>query len=323
MLSEGGVTSSIPPISTYRSSKFISPRLIDVFGESDITKLFAREMYECYMSIEISVPRKFRILSLGSGDCKTEISIVKLLKEFGMEFEFLCTDLNPTVSDFANSQAVAEGVSQFMSFAVVNLNDTFPEGRFDCVLANHSLHHFIELEYIFDQVKVSLREWGRFIISDMIGRNGHARWPEALVFVEHLWEFLPITKRVHTRSGCIHEKYINYDCTISDPYEGVRAQDILRLLLERFCFAKFVGHGNVVDIFVDRIYGNNFSPDSEEDRRFIDYAERLNTSLIDAGIVKPTAMFATLCKNQVECIYSRWDPVFSLRSLEDCASNEG
>ena len=79
-------------------------------------------------------------------------------------------------------------------------------------------------------------------------------------------------------------------------------------LIWRFSFRKFVGHGNIIDIFIDRIYGRNFSPTDPADRRFIDYVENLNTSLIDAGVVKPTAMFATLSKVPGACSYSKWAP---------------
>jgi SAM-dependent methyltransferase len=200
-----------------------------------------------------------------------------------------------------------------MTFCVVNLNEEFPEGRFDAVLANHSLHHFVELEYIFDSVKESLSDEGVFVISDMIGRNGHMRWPEALVFVEQLWDFLPAEKKFNNFAKCFEQEYVNYDCTLDDTFEGIRAQDILPLLLDRFHFEKFVGHGGVIDIFIDRIYGNNFSPENDADRKFIDYVEGLNTLLIDARLITPTAMFATLSKRSGGCRFSRWSPQSALR----------
>ena len=41
-------------------------------------------------------------------------------------------------------------------------------------------------------------------------------------------------------------------------FEGIRAQDILPLLVERFTFDEFIGFGNVIDPFVDRSFGPNF-----------------------------------------------------------------
>jgi hypothetical protein len=39
------------------------------------------------------------------------------------------------------------------------------------------LHHVLNLEGLFGQIKSHLKEHGLFIISDIIGRNGHLRWP--------------------------------------------------------------------------------------------------------------------------------------------------
>ncbi len=323
VLEEGGVTSSIPPMFSYWANKYLSPRLIEVFGDPRINFIFASEINKAYKrsnNKNSTGNSPFRILSLGSGDCSTEIEIVKHLLDFGCTIEFVCTDLNPAVSDFAKDAAMKSGVDRHMTFKVLNLNTDFPDGPFDAVMANHSLHHFVELEFIFDSVRNALTENGVFVISDMIGRNGHMRWPEALVFVEQLWDSLPLEKKFNFFAKCHEDRYVNYDCTSDDTFEGIRAQDIMPLLTERFFFNKFVGHGNVIDVFIDRIYGNNFSPNNESDRRFIDYVESLNTSLIDFGIVKPTAMFATLSKAAGESIYSKWSSQFCVR--ETSSNNE-
>jgi len=318
VLEEGGTTSSIPPIFTYWASTYLSPRLREIFGEVNISSLFAKELIESYeRTVEVTErsERAFRVISLGSGDCATELEVVKELLRFGMKLEFVCTDLNPTVSAAAEEIALRDGVANSMRFSVVDLNREFPDGDFDAAMANHSLHHFVGLEYIFDTLRRRLHARGSFVVSDMIGRNGHMRWPEALPFVEQLWDLLPHEKKLNFFARCYEDNYVNYDCTSDDSFEGVRAQDILPLLSARFAFRKFVAHGNVVDVFIDRIYGRNFSPADSGDRRFIDYVEKLNTKLIDLGIVKPTAMFATLSKERDACRYSRWSPEFCLRPV--------
>ena len=311
VLEQGGVTSSIPGIFTYWACKYLSPRVRTVFGEADVNAIFAREILEC---ADTFLERKtVRILSLGSGDSRTELEIAKKLVDAGVSIELTCTDLNPVVSGFACELAKNEGLAPLFRFEVMDLNSEFPDGAFDVVMANHSLHHFVGLEEIFDSVHSHLSDRGAFIISDMIGRNGHQRWPEALPFVEALWNFLPPEKRFNNFAKCVESEYVKFDCTSDGTFEGLRAQDILPLLWKRFNFKKFVAHGNVIDIFIDRAYGGNFSPDSEDDCRFIDYVEALNTHLIDVGVVKPTAMFATLVKYPCECHYDRWAPDFCIR----------
>lgn len=316
VLEQGGVSSSIPPIFTYWANKYLSPRLVEVFGDSRINFIFANEIFAAYKRVAGKRDlhnHPFKVISLGSGDCTTEIEVVKFLKSFGCKIQFVCTDLNPSVSRFAEQLATQHGVDEEMQFLVLDLNQKFPEGHFDAVMASHSLHHFVGLEFIFDNVANKLNKDGIFVISDMIGRNGHMRWPEALIFVEQLWNLLPDTKKFNFFAKCCEPIYVNYDCTLDDTFEGVRAQDILPLLSSRFSFEKFVGHGNVIDVFIDRIYGRNFSPDDPADTKFIDYVDALNTSLISAGVIKPTAMFATLSTSHAPCIYSKWSPEFSLR----------
>ena len=130
VLEDGGVTSSIAPIFTYWASKFLSPRLVEVFGQANIPTIFSREIMESYDRVRNTrslTEFPFRVISLGSGDCLTEIEVVKELVASGCSIEFVCTDLNPTVSEFASACAVREGVAQHMKFNVIDLNQRFPE----------------------------------------------------------------------------------------------------------------------------------------------------------------------------------------------------
>ena len=45
------------------------------------------------------------------------------------------------------------------------------------------------------------RPGGKFLISDMIGRNGHQRWPEALTIVHDFWRKLPPSYRFNRLVG--------------------------------------------------------------------------------------------------------------------------
>ncbi|OFX42845.1 MAG: hypothetical protein A2046_03745 [Bacteroidetes bacterium GWA2_30_7] len=310
---EGGVSSSIPSIFTYWASRYLSPRLREVFGEHDINSLFAGEIVE-----RANILNKTNLLtciSLGSGDCSAEFDIVSKVISKGVNIKMTCTDINPSLMSFSEKKAQEIGLKNHFTFETFDINSQFSEHNHDVVFVNHALHHFVELEKIFNNVLSHLNDNGAFIISDMIGRNGHQRWGEALVWVEALWKLLPPEKKINNFTKHIDEPYINFDCSEGN-FEGIRSQDIMPLLLKDFHFEKFVGLGNVIDIFIDRIYGHNYSINNEWDISFIDLVENINSNLIDSGIVKPTAMFATLVKkhsNNKPCIYSKWSPEFSLR----------
>ena len=131
----------------------------------------------------------------------------------------------------------------------------------------------------------------------MIGRNGHMRWPETLQRVEEVWATLPEVKKFHWQFKETHHEFVNWDCTY-EGFEGVRAQDILPLLLQRFSFAAFAACGGFIDPFVERGYGLNYDPDNPEDRDFIDRLAAENDALLEAGTIKPTMMFADMVKKR-------------------------
>lgn len=313
-LAVGGVTSSIPSAFTWWASKYLSPRLDSVFGERDISKIFATEIFRT-----ASTKGKFnlRILSLGSGDCQFEEQVDTILREGAVRAQWICTDLNPAIGAHALKRISDANTSAQFEVQALDLNKEFPSGTFDVVMANHSLHHFVELEFIFEQTRRAIGLDGRFIVSDMIGRNGHMRWPEALPFVEMFWRSLPDAYRLNNHAKCVEgESFVNYDCTIGGDFEGIRAQDILPLMLYNFSFEKFVAFGGLTDIFIDRSYGDNFSMDREFDQRFIRLVHEMNMHLIDIGLVKPTMLVATAGAGELQCDFDRWSPRHSVRNVD-------
>lgn len=293
---------SIPPIFTYWASRYLSPRLSAMFGTPVIEDIFANEITRV-----ITHPKApIRIISLGSGECSLERDIAKTLVKYGVPFRMICTDVSPAMLE-AGAKLVREaGLCEYFEFVECDVNATLPEEEYDAIIANHCLHHFVNLEYIFDWAKrVITPTNGCFVVSDMIGRNGHMRWPETLSYVSKLWDVLPPEKKFDRLNRVQRDSYVNFDCA-NGTLEGVRAEDILPIMAKTFSFERFVGYGGLPDIFVDRMYGPNFSVDNPADLAFIDLLEQLNTDLMLAGIVKPTMMFATVRAAEVQ---GKFDPV--------------
>ncbi|MFZ2030436.1 MAG: methyltransferase domain-containing protein [Vitreimonas sp.] len=300
---------SIPPIFTYWASRYLSPRLTQMFGSPVIEEIFANEITR----VNLHPKSPLRIISLGSGECSLERDIAKILIRYGVPFRMICTDVSPAMLDAGRDLVGAAGIQQHFEFVECDVNAKLPGGAFDAVIANHCLHHFVNLEYIFDWVKQAIAEAdGCFVVSDMIGRNGHMRWPEALVYVENFWDILPSSKKYDWLNGVQRDSYVNFDCA-AGALEGIRAQDILPIMVEKFNFERFVGYGNLPDIFIDRMYGPNFSPDTPADVRLIDLLEQLNTDLTMTGAIKPTMMFATVRVSEAACKYDVVSPQAALR----------
>jgi len=149
---------------------------------------------------------------------------------------------------------------------------------------------------LFDHISRALPAHGRFIVSDMIGRNGHMRWPEALAIVNEYWAELPPSYRYDRQRFLQLDAFENWDCA-QDGFEGIRAQDILPLLVDRFSFEAFLAFANVIDPFVERSFGPNFSVDREWDREFIDRVHARDEQELSAGRIKPTHLFAVMCND--------------------------
>ncbi len=280
----------LPPIFHYWANTYVRP----MAGEYGFT--IAEELYAKYLAQaadNCGDPSPV-FLSIGSGNCDTEIRVARMLREYGVKrFTIECLDVNPAMLLRGHAQAAEAGFAGFFRFTEADFNHWRADRQYTAVVANQALHHVVALETLFDEVKRSLRPGGCFVTSDMIGRNGHQRWPEALDAVRQFWRELPIEYRYNRVFDRYEEDYIDYDCS-SEGFEGIRAQDILPLLLERFDFHLFIAFGNVVNVFLDRRFGVNFDAKADWDRGFIDRVHDFDEKAILSGEMTPTQMFAVM-----------------------------
>lgn len=257
------------------------------------------------------------IVSLGSGNCDFEIGLARRLLERGVgNAHFHCLELNPAMIERGRRLAAEEDLSASCTFEVADLERWRPARAYAVCLAVHSLHHMVGLEDLFAKIKSSLTGDGVFLVNDMIGRNGHMLWPEALEVVEPLWRDMPRRYKYNHMLRRWEDELVNWDCAQSGN-EGVRAQDILPLLMESFSFEVFVVFGGFIDRFIDRAFGPNFSPDNPEDVAFIERMAELDERKLDAGEVKPTHLIAALrARDVAECrCYRHWTPEFCVRAV--------
>jgi SAM-dependent methyltransferase len=282
---------ALPDIFHYWSNRYLRPRL-EMFGASHPEAFFLKYLDHCRREGG-GGPRRF--LSIGAGDCAMEIGLARALAEVdGPEFVIECMDVNKAVLERGKKRAAAEGVADRIALLPTDINRWQPTTQYAAVIANQSLHHIVALEVLFDGIARALSPSGLFIVSDMIGRNGHMRWPEALSIVEGFWEELPYPYRFD-RQRCRQERQYPNRNYASSGFEGIRAQDIMPLLVERFAFDAFIGFANVIDPFVDRSFGPNFSVDKDWDRNFIDRVHARDAVALARGEITPTHMLAAMC----------------------------
>ena len=289
----GGEIHGLPDIFHYWSNRHIAPCIQQVFGINSITEIYARPLARL---LDGGSARMRKFVSIGSGDCSEEVKIAKRLLEFGhSNFVILGLEVAKNLIGEANAAIAREGLAKHIISEFFDVNRGEIDGPVDAFIAHHSLHHIVELERLFDLIDQTLSQDGHFISCDMIGRNGHMRWPETLRYIEAIWVNLPEVKKYNWQFRSYHHQFINSDCS-REGFEGIRAQDIMPLLLQRFSFDGFVGCGGIIDPFVDRGYGPNYDAANALDRDFIDLVATANDAMIDAGHIKPTMMFADMVK---------------------------
>jgi 2-polyprenyl-3-methyl-5-hydroxy-6-metoxy-1,4-benzoquinol methylase len=284
----------LPQVFHLWSNRFLGPGLEEVFGTATVEGFYASAVAD----ININVSK--RIFSIGCGDGWLEIALAKLLLAAGHHsFEIVASDLSPVLIARFEEKIAAAGIRQHFKLSVADSNTTTIPDEFDVIIANHVLHHIVDLETLFADVMRSLKPGGVFATNDMIGRNGHMRWPEVAVFVHAYWHFLRPEQKYHAQLKRPEPNFIDHDCS-SEGFEGVRAQDILPLLLKPFHPKRFFADGGLIDVFVDRSYGHGFRTDRADDCALIEHIGKVNELLLDSGLVKPTIMFGHFVKSPCE-----------------------
>ena len=302
--------SQLSSINDYWKQKYMKPGFVETTGSNNHIELYANTFIDAIKSTNNT-----NLLSIGSGDGKLELEIAKKMKSLKCDnFKFDLLELSP----FQNKRAIENFKNAGLELEVTIIEEDFNQWKGDKIysgiMAHHALHHVQDLEHLFKSIKNCLHGNGAFITMDMIGRNGHMRWPEALEIIELIWKFLPEQKKYNTLLKKTFKEYYNHDCS-NQGFEGIRAQDILPLLVSNFNFEVFYAYGNLIDEFINRAYGPNFDPKKESDRAFIDFMEYLNSLLLELGHLKPTKMISIMRKSNVKRLkyYKNLSPEFCIR----------
>ena len=301
----------LPPIYHYWSNKHLRPKF-ESLGFSNPDEFYLQYITQLARS---TAQRTCHVLSLGAGNCDTEVRLSELLAANRVHnFIFHCLDINSQMLARGERLARERGLSSHFDFVETDINSWEAHASYDIVIANQSLHHFVELELLFEKTHQCLRDDGFFLTNDMIGRNGHMRWPEALDLVQACWTLLDEKQKWNWQLKRIEEVYENWDCSV-EGFEGIRSQDILPLLVKAFHFDCFVGFANAINVFVDRAFGHNFDVSNPKDCYFIDFVSQLDDYFIETGKFKPTQMIAAMTKidRSPAKIYKHLTPEFCIR----------
>lgn len=233
-----------------------------------------------------------RVLSIGAGDGTQEILIARELGRIGREdVEIISADLSHILVQQAAENIAVAGLADRIRAVQCDLNKGFPPEQVGAVFAIDSLHHMLDLEGLFQAVDEAIGPKGSFIFRDVIGRNGHMRWPEVSEPLRKIWPHLPPRLRFHNLNRLPDPWFENFDCSV-EGFEGIRSQDIMKILEERFDFSQIMTYGGLVEVFIDRVYGPNLTAERHDDQTFIDNLQEVEDELLAAGTMYPTQIYA-------------------------------
>jgi len=288
----------LPESFHFWSHNYIRPGMEAVFGTSSVTGIYV----DACKSVSDGT---CKILSIGCGDGSVEMDVAKELIAGGFsDFVITGVDLSPILLQRFRDKVSSTNLGKHFEIVEQDLNDIRLPGSFDVVMANHALHHIVELEKLFAYAFEHMRDDGIFVTNDMIGRNGHMRWPETRRVLELFWPLLKPQQRYHAQLRRLEEQFMDHDCS-TEGFEGIRAQDILPLMLHVFHPYKFLGVGGFIDAVVDRSFGHGFDMNNENDKAMIRCIAEINDLLLDSGCIKPTIMLAQFKKKPTKETFYR------------------
>lgn len=283
---------TLPPMFLHWAATFVRPKF-EAFGASSPEELYFVEIMRHVETRGRDAP--LRVISLGAGNCAMEVQLTVRLQAVGVDCRVVCVDINARNLETGRQAATDAGVATRMEFLCADCTDLRSDQRFDIAIVNQFFHHVEALETFCANLAGLLHDDGVLLSSDVVGRNGHLLWPDVAKEVDGLWQRLSDDQKRDRGDGRIKQTYQQVDHAAYSN-EGVRAQDVVACLLQRFEFDVFLTFGAAIIPFVERRFGFNFSPDVPADVALIEEIARRDDALVCGGEVPAANMFAVLRK---------------------------
>lgn len=208
----------------------------------------------------LAVERPIRILSLCSGAARIEAGMAALA---GPAARWTLMDLNESLLQSAAAN-FPDGITPELVAGDLNRIRDFG-ARFDVILCVSGLHHIVELESVFAFIDVALADDGEFwSIGEAIGRNGNRLWGRDLAAANACFSALPERLRHNHHTGKIDASLPDDDYG-SASFEGIRSQELLPLMLERFDPVDLYRRNCFLWRLVNQAYSRNYDMADPDD----------------------------------------------------------
>lgn len=202
----------------------------------------------------------------------------------------------------AEKLSLEQGTIDHINYKACDINKiSLEKNKYDVVFASMSVHHFFELEWIFSQVKFSLKKNGYFILNEYVGPNQFQWTDKQLNIANNILEILPTRLKKSISNPDISKNKIirlsKEEMNLLDPSEAIRSEDIYKCLKTYFTVIEEDHYGGtILHLLLNDIVGN-FNLNSEEDCSIIKLLCLYEEDLIKNSILSSDFMLL-ICKNE-------------------------
>ena len=197
-----------------------------------------------------------KVLSIGSGTCAVEMEIASQLES---DYVIDCLDLNEKLINWATATAKQKGLK--LNPLVGDLNTLSIVEEYDLIIAMSCLHHFVELEDLFEKVNVALKKDAEFITYEPVCRSGMFLFRRQRLLLALVFILLPKRFRVNHQDYPgqmpVNRFYNEYDRS-GWTFECIRSGDLPNLLKSNFEVKHFGRGMTFLRRVSDSLYGPNY-----------------------------------------------------------------
>jgi SAM-dependent methyltransferase len=244
---------------------------------------------------------KICICSLGCGNGLLERNLVKVFDY--PYYRIDAYDINPKCIKYALNEAEKENIKDLFYFEKDLNRVNLPENEYDLVIFFHSLHHIDNVEYVFTEVRKTLKSKGLLLIVDYFGPTRWQWTDKQLAIVNEVLGILPQELRIDISKSTKAKTFIKNkvvkpqleDIISFDPSEAIRSSELYSLVKKNFHLVeeKPLG-GTLLNLLFENIAGN-FDEENININTLICLLQKFEEILIKEEVVQSDFLFLVSC----------------------------
>jgi MoaA/NifB/PqqE/SkfB family radical SAM enzyme/SAM-dependent methyltransferase len=210
-------------------------------------------------------------------------------------YKITALDINENLFQQGREVAKKDGLNIEFNKADLNFIEIANES-FDIIYAQASLHHIINLEHLFSQLYKGLKQDGRLIILDIIGKSGVIFWKDNVDTAREIVANMP-SKYVDKTVNINNIIYPYFEPTDQKGMEGVRQEEIEDQMLRYFKPEKIFKYGSFMRLIcTNPQIAPNFDLKNPEDIEYLETLFDTDLRLVAENKLRPTEIFGVFEK---------------------------